>query len=136
MKFPLAMFSTGRHMKRGKKFLGSVNMPHTLNKASWYGHKKEITKATDSVATTSKLKAADEARQAQGRDITVSTDGTWQRKGFASKNGVVTVLTVRLWTHTCCLTTVMSLSQLMFISIEGPDIQEYNCLQALQRWWE
>ena len=93
-RFPLAMFSFGRHMKRGKKFLGSVNMPHTLNKASWYGHKKEITKATDSVATTSKLKAADEARQAQGREITVSSDGTWQRKGFVSKNSVVTVLTV------------------------------------------
>lgn len=88
------MFSIGRHMKRGKKFLGSVNMPHTLNKASWYGHKKEITKATDSVATTSKPKAADKARQAQGGDITVSSDGTWQHKGFASKNGVVTVLTV------------------------------------------
>ena len=64
-----------------------------FSKASWYGHKKEITKATDSdsVATTSKLKAADEARQAQGGDITVSSDGTWQRKGFASKNSVVTV---------------------------------------------
>ena len=88
------MFSIGRHMKHGKKFLGSMNMPNTLNKESWYGHKKKITEATDGVATTSKLKAADEARQAQGRDITVSSDGTWQRKGFVSKNGVVTVLTV------------------------------------------
>ena len=93
-RFPLAMFSIGRHMKHGKKFLGSMNMHNTLNKESWYGHKKKITEATDGVATTSKLKAADEARQAQGRDITVSSDGTWQRKGFVSKNGVVTVLTV------------------------------------------
>ena len=28
-----------------------------------------------------------------------------------------------------------ALSQLMYISIQGPDIHERNCLRALQRWW-
>ena len=32
--------------------------------------------------------------------------------------------------------STITLSQLMDISIQGPDIHEYNCLRALQRWWE
>ena len=52
-------------------------------------------KATEKVAERYKRKAADEVRSAAGSsDITVSGDGTWQRRGFCSKNGVVTVMTV------------------------------------------
>ena len=37
--------------------------------------------------------AAEEMR-ANGNDIPVSVDGTWQRRGFQSRNGVVTCLGV------------------------------------------
>ena len=88
------MFSIGKNLKHGKKLLGSMNMPYTFNKGVWYQHKDKITKATETVATNSKTQAATEIKQSKGRDITVSNDGTWQRKGFQSKNGVVTTLTV------------------------------------------
>ena len=69
-----------------------MNMPYTFNKEVWCQHKDKITKATETVATNSKTRAATEIKQSEGRDTTVSNDGTWQRKGFQSKNGVVTKL--------------------------------------------
>ena len=42
----------------------------------------------------SKTVAASEMKEIIGSDITVSCDGTWQKRGFSSKNGVVTVVTV------------------------------------------
>ena len=88
------MFSIGRHFTQGKKFLGSMNMPPPPHKSSWYQHKKMIAKATETVATASKSRAAEEIKQKKGQDITVSCDGSWQRRRFQSKNGVVTALTV------------------------------------------
>lgn len=50
---------------------------------------------TKEVAEVTMQKAATEVRRdATVADITVSCDGTWQRHGFSSKNGVATVLTV------------------------------------------
>ena len=91
-RFPLSMFSIGKNLKQARKFLGSMNMPYTFNKEVWYQHKDKITKATETVATNSKTRAATEIKQSKGRDTAVSNDGTWQRKGFQSKNGVVTKL--------------------------------------------
>ena len=28
-----------------------------------------------------------------------------------------------------------TLSKLIYISVEGPEIEEYNCMLALERWW-
>ena len=28
-----------------------------------------------------------------------------------------------------------TLSMLLYVSVEGPEIQDYNCLPALERWW-
>ncbi len=39
-------------------------------------------------------KATDEMKRAHGSEITVSCDGTWQRRGFSSKNGDVTEASV------------------------------------------
>ena len=38
--------------------------------------------------------AAQELKAAVGTAVTVSCDGTYQRRGFQSKNGVVSVLTL------------------------------------------
>ena len=40
------------------------------------------------------LKAADEIGEDRNSNVTVSCDGSWQPRGFSSKNGVATVLTV------------------------------------------
>ena len=39
-RFPLAIFAIRRHQTHGKKFLGDMNMPGSLNNTSWSNHKK------------------------------------------------------------------------------------------------
>lgn len=94
-RFPLAVFAIGRHQAQGKRLLGNMNIPCSLNNTTWANHKKQICKATEAVASQSKVQAAQEVRVAAGGDdVTVSGDGTYQRRGFQSKNGVVTMLSV------------------------------------------
>ena len=51
--------------------------------------------AAAEVAKTSMTKAAEELQETSDNgDISVSVDGTWQRRGHASHNGVVTVISV------------------------------------------
>ncbi|XP_065068033.1 uncharacterized protein LOC135693466 [Rhopilema esculentum] len=57
-------------------------------------NKARIHEAFKAESSKSKNKAASEVKVAKGDDVTVSCDGTWQKRGFASKNGVVTVATV------------------------------------------
>ena len=35
-RFPLSIFSIGKNLKHGQKFLGSMNMPYSVNKTVWY----------------------------------------------------------------------------------------------------
>lgn len=93
-RFQMSVMSIGRNLKHAKKLIGSMNMPYNINPGVWYQHKEKIATATATVAEQSKHKAASEVKLDKGRDITVSNDGTWQRKGFQSKNGVVTTLSV------------------------------------------
>ena len=102
-RFPLAIFSLGKNEKGAERFLGNMNMPPPPYKKSWEDHKKQILKATQSGRNKSmeevcRNKSMEEAVQeltdAQGTDVTVSVDGTWQRRGFSSKNGIVTALSV------------------------------------------
>ena len=94
-RFPLSMFAIGRDKAKGKRFLGNMNIPNSLNNKSWANHRNQIQKATMLVASASQAMAAVEAEEAyEGTDIIVSGDGTYQKRGFSSKNGVVTVLSV------------------------------------------
>jgi hypothetical protein len=94
-RFPLSMFAIGRQQAHGKRFLGNMNIPCALNNKTWANHRNIVKRATESVAERSSQVAAAEVRQSYGGgDVTVSGDGTYQRRGFQSKNGVVTVLSV------------------------------------------
>ena len=93
-RFPLEILSVGRNYTAAKRFLGNMNMPPPPYKKSWQNHKKQITKATKRVAVESKSQAAQDVKASTGDTIKVSCDGTYHRRGFTSKNGVVTVLSV------------------------------------------
>ena len=94
-RFPLAMFSIGKHHTGAKRFLGNMNMPPPPHRQSWRNHKKQIEKATKLVASASMQEAAQEMKTTDPHtDIQVSCDGTWHRRGFSSKNGIVTLLSV------------------------------------------
>ncbi|XP_070179258.1 uncharacterized protein [Littorina saxatilis] len=93
-RFPLAIFSLGKNHCGAKRFLGNMNMPPPPHKKSWQNHKKQCLKATRTVASECSSQAVAEVKTSKGTDVIVSVDGTWQRRGFSSKNGVVTVLSV------------------------------------------
>ena len=69
-------------------------MPPPVSSQSWNLNKKRIHGVVQKEAGESMKKAADEVKGAHGSEITVPYDGTWQRRGFSSKNGVVNVASV------------------------------------------
>ena len=88
--------SSDNHYTAGQGIIPRLNLPPPLRLSSWQFHMKAIEMAGKSVAKDSMDKADDEVRK-DGEtisDVTVSCDGTWQRRGFASKNGIWTVLIV------------------------------------------
>ena len=92
---PMATMSSGNHYTSARRLVTGLNLPPPQSLSSWQGHMAEIKKATKTVATVNMKRAAAEVRGDETvADVVVSCDGTWQKRGFASKNGVGTVLTV------------------------------------------
>ena len=92
---PIAIMSTGNHYTAARRLTTGLNLPPPQTLSSWQKHLTEIKKATETIATVSMKRAAKEVRCGDEiTDVIVSCDGTWQRRGFSSKNGVGTILTV------------------------------------------
>ena len=67
-----------------------MNIPAGPSKNSWTSLVSKVHAATRSVAHDSMQKAGREVKNLSSECV-VSCDGTWQRRGFASKNGICTV---------------------------------------------
>ena len=95
-RFQWSMFGIGRHHKQAGKFCGLMNMPPPVSETAWRKGSQRIHAATKVVCEDSMSRAGKEQRKSKrGFSETVASfDGTWQRKGFQSKNGVVTCLSV------------------------------------------
>lgn len=77
----------------GLSFAAYLNLPPPVEAISYQEHMKCATDGAIVAAAASMIEAAREASESlESSDIRVSVDGTWQRRGFASQNGVVTVL--------------------------------------------
>ncbi|KAI0209178.1 hypothetical protein LSAT2_006148 [Lamellibrachia satsuma] len=88
-RFEMAMFSIGRNRQQAVRLLGEMNMPPPVSCTMWNKTKDKIHEATRSVAGESMRRAAHELRDGTGcTNVTVSCDGSWQRRGFQSKNGI------------------------------------------------
>ncbi|XP_066932065.1 uncharacterized protein [Clytia hemisphaerica] len=78
-----------------KKFCTYMNMPPPALEGSYSKMTKKLKEAAKTVAEKSMSDAAAELRgEAESADVGVSIDGTWQRKGYTSMNGVVTAISV------------------------------------------
>ena len=65
-------------------------MPPPVTPKNHHAVANKIKDAARTVAEASMAASADEAKQNDGTaDISVSMDGTWQKRGFSSLNGVV-----------------------------------------------
>ena len=93
----MRMVSFARAVGKGKscldEFTKCMNMPDAIHQKSYETLFNYHHDATIKAADESMKKAGDEVRNDIGRsDISVSEDGSWQRRGHASHNGVVTVI--------------------------------------------
>ncbi|GFW87175.1 uncharacterized protein TNCV_5125291 [Trichonephila clavipes] len=90
-RFVYAMRSIGKGAEAGRMFCGVMNLPQPPTRFSPYG--KRILNAAKLVYEDSIQNAAKEAicKNEGNKNIAVAVDGTWQKRGYTSLNGVVTV---------------------------------------------
>ncbi|GFT74768.1 uncharacterized protein TNCV_2516681 [Trichonephila clavipes] len=93
-RFVYAMRSIGKGAEAGRMFCGVMNLPQPPTKFSPFG--KRILNAAKLVYEDSIQNAAKEAicENEGNKNIAVAVDGTWQKRGYTSLNGVVTVTSI------------------------------------------
>ena len=93
-----AMRSIGQGYSSIVKFTALINMPSPMTEKNYQKTVKKVTSVVVKVAKETMKEAATEEALKKGSngngvtDIAVSCDGTWQRRGFASLNGVFTTI--------------------------------------------
>ena len=97
----MAFREIGKGYSALETFCGIMNMPAPMNVKAFNEMQLKIADAYIKVSKTSMTDVAEEMRQDNiqegdsehsGANITVSCDGTWQKRGHSSLNGVVTVI--------------------------------------------
>ena len=88
-------WSVGAGYESLRKLCCHLNMPPPMTQDNYDSTSKSIKEAAKVVAEQSMVDAAAELRgDADTADVGVSVDGTWQKKGFTSTNGVITAISV------------------------------------------
>ena len=98
-----SMRTLGKGHTGAKKICSLMNMPPPPAPNNYAKISKVITTCLQSIAKESISKAAEEIRILKGQndppvtepvDCGVSFDGTWQKRGFSSRNGCVTAISI------------------------------------------
>ena len=91
-----AMRAIGKGAAAAKKFCGLMDMPAPPKPSAYHRHNKALLKAAKTVAEETMADGASEIRgNNEGiSQCSVSCDGTWQKRGYSSLNGCVTVLSM------------------------------------------
>ena len=91
-----AMRRCGKGYQGLRRFLALINHPPPMTEKNYRKISHSFTEATRAVALKSMNDAAEAIRQNGDNvvDIGVSVDGTWQRRGFSSKNGAVAAISI------------------------------------------
>jgi hypothetical protein len=94
-QFTVAMCAIGKHHQQASRFATNMDLPPPVSEVSWRKHVNEIHRVTRTVSECSMRRAANQIRDSlPTSNATVSCDGTWQRRGFSSLNGVSTVCSI------------------------------------------
>ena len=95
----LAFREIGRGLTALETFAQCLNMPNCITQAPYDSIKKSLLRSYTEVSHASQAKAAKETKEELGLlgiddvvDCSVSVDGTWQKRGYSSLNGVVTLM--------------------------------------------
>ena len=78
-------------------FTSLVNLPKPVTANNYDKIINRLVKTTKAVADITMQDACEELRAASDaiKDVEVSSDGTWQPRGYSSLNGVVTVISIK-----------------------------------------
>ena len=89
----LAMRHIGRGYTSLQKFSGIMNLPPPFNRSTYYDRVRKLSSAASTVPERSMDIAAQELRKEHpDGEVAVSFDGTWQRRGHSSLDGVCTCI--------------------------------------------
>ena len=90
-RFVYTVTSFGGHDVTARAICGNMNLPPPVH--TYDDHISSITIAATETAAESMNTAVSEAKvKLDNNDISVSVDGTWQKRGYSSRNGVVICL--------------------------------------------
>ena len=99
MRIVLAFRETGNRLTALETFSQCMNMPGCLRQKSFDSIQKSLASSYLDISRKSQSKAAYETHQKCSTsnpidvaDCNISVDGTWQRRGYSSLNGVVTLM--------------------------------------------
>lgn len=94
-RYVAAVTSIGGHDAECNRLAAYLDLPKPCTPTAYKENVKQLCEAAQTAAHKStQLAACEASKRLKSSDIRVSVDGTWQRRGFSSKNGVVTVLSV------------------------------------------
>ena len=65
-----------------------------MTRTNYESLSEKLHTATEKVAINSMIQAAVELKEVEGCDVGVSFDGSWQRRGYSSCNGVGTAISI------------------------------------------
>ena len=97
----IAMREIGRGYTALQTLCGFLNIPSPMTKKTFLETQSSVGSVYVKVAEANMNSAATEVRKVDGVqqvtanevvNTTISTDGTWQKRGFSSRNGVVTII--------------------------------------------
>ena len=89
----IAFREIGKGISAMQALCGYMNLVSPMQPVAYNNIQKDLAKIYKTVANTSMIKAADILKETSS-DIPVSCDGSWQKQGFSSLNGLVTVISV------------------------------------------
>lgn len=90
-----AMKQLGCGHEEASHFMAVMNMPPPPNKAAYNLHSKQLLKVVEPLAKETMKVAAHRLRiKNDSQECGVSVDGSWQRRGYSSLNGVVSALSI------------------------------------------
>ena len=95
-KAAYSMRAIGQLYSGLETFTSLMNLPKPVTADNYYKIINRLVKTTKAVADITMQDAREELRADSSsnaiKDVEVSSDGTWQRRGYSSLNGVVTVI--------------------------------------------
>ena len=91
-----AMRSIGQGYSSIEKFNALMNLPKPMAATSYEKTVSSLLKASHEVAEETMKEAAEELKDGdEVKDVGISADGSWQRRGFSSLNGTYTALSLQ-----------------------------------------